>query len=177
MPVSILPMTLEVMMKKIFPGILEKESSPVPAAIRANSSLPGTQVGRKQVHQLVCRHHAHRAIWVPADSAKWPCRSIGSICWGQPSEYGTSKQLSTLRFIGQWLRGRDKANLGWINFETENISFLGPIWPVGSMGESSYTLLQCTALSCPKSHGIFLLSSFQRHWLLYIFINSHALES
>lgn len=132
MPVSILPMTLEVMMKKIFPGILEKESSTAPVAIRANSSLPGTQVGRKQVHQLVCRHHAHRAIWVPADSAKWPCRSIGSICWGQPSEYGTSKQLSTLRFTGQWLRGRDKANLGWINFETENISFLGPIWPLGA---------------------------------------------
>lgn len=52
-------------MKKNFPGILEKESYTAPEAIRANSNLPGTQVGVEQVHRLVCRHHATEPYGCP----------------------------------------------------------------------------------------------------------------
>lgn len=48
MPVSILPMVLEVMMKENSPGTLERVYT-APEAIRLNSSLLGTQVGVNQV--------------------------------------------------------------------------------------------------------------------------------
>jgi len=47
----------------------------------------------------------HPSIWAWLYAAKWPCRSIKYVCWGQESQSETSKQLSILRFTCLWLRG------------------------------------------------------------------------
>lgn len=76
-------------------------------------------LGPSETIRLTCKQaRCHLAIWVHIDAAKWPCRRIRSVCWGQQSQCGTSKQLSTLRFIRLWLRGCDMVNLCWINFKT-----------------------------------------------------------
>ena len=49
MPVSILPMALEVLLEENSPGTLERVLETAPEAIRPKSSLLGTQVGVNQV--------------------------------------------------------------------------------------------------------------------------------
>lgn len=52
----------------------------------------------------------HASIWAWVHAAKWPCRRIKYVCWGQESQSETSKQLSIRRFTCLWLRGCDIAN-------------------------------------------------------------------
>lgn len=52
----------------------------------------------------------HPSIWKWVHAAKWPCRRIKYVCWGQESQSETSKQLSILKFTCLWLRGCDTAN-------------------------------------------------------------------
>jgi hypothetical protein len=138
----------------------EKEATPFRKQTKPTFTW---HLGPSETIQVTCTQApCHPAIWVHIHAAKWPCRRIRSVCWGQQSQYGTSKQLSTLRFIRLWLRGRDMANLGWIKFKTEKSASLAPNDWLGTRVNHLTDYPLCTGLSSQKTHDAFLVNGFPR---------------